>query len=1517
MFAAKNTTQSASSAIASKGENAFIQPKLNVGKPDDRYEVEADNAADQIVSKSNEPSTQFFPATPAIQRQPDEEIQTQEGNVEQAVVAPITPGVQLKEASTEQKTDEEENTGEEDLQMMTDKESVKETSPEDTLQTKEAIDITPTLLATQKTSQEDLQSKEEEDIQEKEDEETQTVQKQASGDEGSVNPSVESTLQNSKGGGSPLDTNTKNEMESGFGADFSEVRVHNDSDAIQMNQQLGAQAFTNENDIYFNEGKYDPKSDSGKHLLAHELTHTVQQGASNSVQAKVIQKQDADPPTGDKKDTNVKVKEKKKVTGSQEKYNSEKGKDKGKKEKLPEIEKKEGKDKDIPEKGKDKEESYPEKLNQIYGLDPDKGKNKKSKKEKGENKEKEEKELQAEDLYNEPQLPEITKVSKEYTTFKNNVLTHRKGIIENSKAVKEKITNRNKAEKQAIIAGFSSQKGNLKQGHAGRVKKIKTALTREKLLIRKAEKKKIEEVHAASLLEVITLSNERDLQKSDLKAKAKKQSKIARSAGDAAMKEIKDAAETESFEMLFIAIKKGDQYKNYDRANRIKAMAKEKASARIEEVNDIVKQLKDVRKPLDDLADQIIKDGDENAGKFDEGYTEGVKEIWRQNDAIAKAIKEHADKSVKQLDENGTLFIEALKAKTDGEEDKMEKLLVLLSTELDNQAQDAIKHVDKQTVEALQIVDDLLTTVTTENSNSKGEEAKKAFTQAEAELLTMIESFNNEINIIGNDTIKSMGGTKNNTLGSTKNNNSKASSGIDGSVDAIIGNIIQTRTNTVDQINKIAQDGKLSIAKITTSFKEKSAESIKKQNDGWDKAIADTKAKVDQNVKPAVKKIQDKSIGLEGEIAKEAERIENESWWERALNFIGGIFVGFFMAIYDFLAFIFSSFWMAVLAIVVIIVVVVLAVKFAIVAAVLLVIGIIVAIVLVIYYVYQAITRDDLSDYERGQFVGRAVFEVVLTLIPARYLKIGKVLKITRSIKGLKNADPIRISKLIKAMGSADEAEKLLKLTKDVALAEKLFKQIGDVSKIERFVLSFKSVDDAMAALKKLKEVSRIEKIIAKVGAENFAILIKNSKFKNASLKQIDDFFNVFGADDIEKIMKLVASDKLKSLQQINTAISRFGKKNFMSFFTNYKFNKATLAQVDELLKSSKIANGEDFVKLILSSKVKSIEQLNTILANAKVPGSKNILKAFDQTKFTGETLLRALDSKLINSIDELTSLGRLVKNKGNFSGKAIAELLHHSSVKKLEDLKNLFKFSKIKGGTKQITDALATGKIDDIKDLNIVLASDKVDSMADLLKVLKSETISDIGLLKKLVATNDLTNLKQFQKILDKGVLKTADELKDILKEPGKLKEILKAIDAAVHIPGVGGGKFAAWFDALSSKELALLLTNKANKVTIGNRIRHPGGQHEWLMVSKTPHVKGWGTTIAEIWLHRTPTKDIRLTNKFPPPRDHGSGLMHIELADIISKSSSLDDFATRLSAWAKTALVGGVSDLPPGLRR
>lgn len=88
---------------------------------------------------------------------------------------------------------------------------------------------------------------------------------------------VANKITQTNGSGHPLSGSTRTAMESGFGADFSRVRIHTDADANRLSAKLNAQAFTVGNNIYFNKGKYNPQSSTGKHLLAHELTHTIQQ----------------------------------------------------------------------------------------------------------------------------------------------------------------------------------------------------------------------------------------------------------------------------------------------------------------------------------------------------------------------------------------------------------------------------------------------------------------------------------------------------------------------------------------------------------------------------------------------------------------------------------------------------------------------------------------------------------------------------------------------------------------------------------------------------------------------------------------------------------------------------------------------------------------------------------------------------------------------------------------------------------------------------------------------------------------------------------------------------------------------------------------------------------------------------------------------------------------------------------------------------------------------------------------
>lgn len=137
----------------------------------------------------------------------------------------------------------------------------KAAAPEEKVQKKEEDKI-------QKSPTEEKVQKKEED----------KLQRKESGGNSGLASSTQSAITNKTTGGQPLPSETRGFMESRFGADFSTVRIHNDQESAALSNQLSARAFTHKNHIFFSQDQYQPGTSEGKQLLAHELTHTIQQG---------------------------------------------------------------------------------------------------------------------------------------------------------------------------------------------------------------------------------------------------------------------------------------------------------------------------------------------------------------------------------------------------------------------------------------------------------------------------------------------------------------------------------------------------------------------------------------------------------------------------------------------------------------------------------------------------------------------------------------------------------------------------------------------------------------------------------------------------------------------------------------------------------------------------------------------------------------------------------------------------------------------------------------------------------------------------------------------------------------------------------------------------------------------------------------------------------------------------------------------------------------------------------------
>ncbi len=221
-------------------KSGALQTKLTVNPPGDIYEQEADRVARQVMSRINQVSHTIRQNKP-VQRQ----------------------GLCREEKCGQTKSS--------DIQLQ----AIPKEEEEKKLMTK---------LETDTVQRQEMPKEEEEEKLMKKD----MVQRNEANGGWTAAPELESSIRQVRGGGQPLSDNVRAPMEQAFGADFSGVRVHTDTHSDMLNHSLQARAFTTGKDIFFKQGEYNPGSSAGQELLAHELTHVVQQNGdvgSNHKQA--------------------------------------------------------------------------------------------------------------------------------------------------------------------------------------------------------------------------------------------------------------------------------------------------------------------------------------------------------------------------------------------------------------------------------------------------------------------------------------------------------------------------------------------------------------------------------------------------------------------------------------------------------------------------------------------------------------------------------------------------------------------------------------------------------------------------------------------------------------------------------------------------------------------------------------------------------------------------------------------------------------------------------------------------------------------------------------------------------------------------------------------------------------------------------------------------------------------------------------------------------------------------------
>jgi len=257
----------------SKRTGMVIQTKMTVGAADDPYEREADAVASQVMAKRDtiqrDESGEAEEEEIAMKRMPDVQRDESGEAEEEEIAMKRMPDVQRDESG---EAEEEEIAMKRMPDVQRDESGEAE---EEEIAMKRMPDV----------QRDESGEAEEEEIAMKRAQRKDEEQVDMSGSF-DVNNDVESRISAASGSGQTIPEVHRDMFESSMGHDFSGVNIHADSESDSLNKELGARAFTTGSDIFFRQGEYNPASSGGQELLAHELTHVVQQGGAGSIQKK-------------------------------------------------------------------------------------------------------------------------------------------------------------------------------------------------------------------------------------------------------------------------------------------------------------------------------------------------------------------------------------------------------------------------------------------------------------------------------------------------------------------------------------------------------------------------------------------------------------------------------------------------------------------------------------------------------------------------------------------------------------------------------------------------------------------------------------------------------------------------------------------------------------------------------------------------------------------------------------------------------------------------------------------------------------------------------------------------------------------------------------------------------------------------------------------------------------------------------------------------------------------------------
>ncbi len=879
--------------------------------------------------------------------------------------------------------------------------------------------------------------------------------------------------------------------------------------------------------------------------------------------------------------------------------------------------------------------------------------------------------------------------SPEYEVFLQQVQSVRGGLTKATTGRRQRITDGADAQKQSIKQLVEQEAVRLEGFYDDALKAVRSALQNARTEVEANREVKITATRTAAQTELKRLGTVEHEGKKAMQRVAREKAAAATDMGEREAQRAIDGSRARAGRAQQIKQAKIKQLQNVKDGERLAADVERRVTDLVQEFTKTGSSLATMaRERAGKAAGHITAEAAELVTTLGDRTTDARTEIIKCRDETITALQDQAQTSLNHLQDEADELVTKLQS------DKLAKCAQVRAN-----AEAIAQGVDESVTRAHQKVDREAERIAGEITRfvDKIAEVKWAGTQLESagsDLTRAVDEHNKEQDRFADDVIN---GIKIGITSAVADLGEVVTG--QGKVVTTTGSDFETEAakacdKVIGKLEDVRKEGADKIAEPASQVEEKFQRGVERAGDEWDRQLKTVEDGISRDVNDGLRQQDDAvaalSSSLEG-VGSEARSFVSglvDAIVDFA-SFIAGVVVGMLEHVWDLLKDLWELvkkplFWVVVAILVVIAIVVIvffgwaaLVAALAFIGKVLLVVGIVIGLGAAIYYLYQAATQPDLSPYQRGKLVGKAIDEVILAFLGtgvwsklggwiarvsriAAFLdKVGNVIKAARVLRRVRDVEvAIRLMEEIKdaeavlrCIDEIKDAETVLVLWRAVGSTDDILKLWAEIKDADAILKLWAGVKDADVILKLWAEIKDADVILKLwAGVQDADVILKLW----AEIKDADAIIKLWaGVKDADVILRLWA--KIKNADLIVRLWDKLADANkLIKLFDEVKDGEMLLrllekvtdvSQLERLL--SKVDKAADLDKLLKDMSAQEIEDFITELGNLDL--FKDLARKYggDALKFYGAQFFKNFKGVDADSMKHLMSFDGLDKVKG------------------------------------------------------------------------------------------------------------------------------------------------------------------------------------------------------------------------------------------------------------------------------